>query len=76
MGKETQPEKSGIEINASPGDFDMLNGELAEAFQDFVQEGNIKGLERVARELFKKGRNEEAKKVLKKAYEISKSLDN
>ena len=75
MKEEAQPERSGIEIQASPGDFDLLSGDLIKAAQDFIQEGNIKGLLRVEEELVRKGRNREADEIRKKAYELSKTID-
>jgi TolA-binding protein len=69
-----------INIRASKGDFDLLRGDLSGAIQDFIKKQDIDGLFDVAKELYRRGKNEEAQKVLTEAYKISpkteKKVDN
>jgi len=77
MGLEShnKENKDNLEIRTSRGDFDLARGDISGAIQEFVREGDINGLQKVATELYRQGRDEEAQEVLKKTYEISSKVD-
>jgi len=62
-------------IKISRGDAYLLNKDISAATQQYIIEGDLIGLQKVAEALIKKNRKDEADKILDKAFEISKSLD-
>lgn len=75
MGIESHMEIPAEIPKKTRGDIALEEGDLSKATYYYVHEGDIRGLNKLAKALYERGKDEEAEKILKKAFEISSSID-